>query len=389
MLQYTGGEVFMNHISKSQRGSMLVQVLISAGMMSAMALTMAQLFLQQNRQIKHLEQKSETIDIKNEIFMLLSDPVVCGCNLNPANLTPTPGAALTFNGTQANTSLNLTATGIRSSCDSGVPAHLTTTKRFISNLKINSIQVKEINPTSNNTRFTGRVEVGFSEETTMLKFRNISLPIEISTQQAAGAVNTVATCKVSADVDASKNCIQLGGTYNSTTNKCSLSDPIGDCEALGGTYDPNATPQCTLPSNPQTDCAALGGSFNSLTGKCSLDANTNCTALGGTIVSGKCQISSPTPTSTTDCSTTYGNGWVFDSRLRTCVPPGKHQAGDVAGRCVSGGITQPEAIYPALHDRFRRCTCATGYTTFPLSIGDPEASGAAAQSVFSCTKDTD
>lgn len=143
---------------------------------------------------------------------------------------------------------------------------------------------------------------------------------------------------------------------------------------LGGTYDPDATPKCTLPSNPQADCAALGGSFNSSTRKCSLDANTNCATLGGTIVSDKCRISPPS--NTTDCATTYGAGWIYDSILRTCVPPrANHGRGDIAGECVQGGgIGTPKApVPPAKRLHGSVCTCETGYTV--IVVDDIDSGG--------------
>lgn len=113
-----GGILMRRAWMQSQNGSMLVQVLITAGMMTAMALAMAQIFLQQNKQIKYLEQKSETIDLKNLILMTLRNENVCGCNLNPSFLTPLAGSPIVFNGTTANASINLSTSGLRENCSS-------------------------------------------------------------------------------------------------------------------------------------------------------------------------------------------------------------------------------------------------------------------------------
>lgn len=229
----------------SQQGSTLIQVLITAGMMTAMALVMAQVFLQQNRQIKFLEQKSETIDIKNQLLMTLQSQNVCGCNLNPLKLTPTPGTANSFNGTVANSILNLNATGLRETCNSSIAPFLEIGQSSNTNLKIESIRVIDINHRpvgADNNRFIGKLVIGFSPETTMIKLKDITLPIEILTVQTApDTANTVESCKVS--------------------------DGITSCKALGGEMVDGKCKIVTTPSGPE-DCSIYGTGWTFAAGRC-------------------------------------------------------------------------------------------------------------------------
>lgn len=70
-------------VIQNKNGSLLLQVLISAGLTTALALAIATLLVQQNKQIRSIEQKAEILDLKNEIVFNLGDENICGCNFNP------------------------------------------------------------------------------------------------------------------------------------------------------------------------------------------------------------------------------------------------------------------------------------------------------------------
>lgn len=200
--------------------------------------------------------------------------------------------------------------------------------------------------------------------------------------------NTDPKCTLPSNPQA--DCETIGGVFNDSTNpKCTLPTNLpANCTALGGVYNANTTPKCTLPSNPQANCAAIGGNFNSSTNKCTLDASSNCTALGGTIVAGKCQIANAPPGNTTDCSTTYGAGWIYDSVLRTCVPPrANHGRGDIAGECVQGPIV-PRTPVPPGKKVSGQCTCEDGYTVIVVDDFDigPEGPQVNDSKTITCMK---
>lgn len=223
----------------------------------------------------------------------------------------------------------------------------------------------------------------------MIKLKDISLPIEIKTVQATPqATNTVLSCKVADDIDVTTSCNLLGGTMNLLTGKCVLTDAAADCEALGGTYDANRNPKCAFSSNAQADCETLGGIFNISTGKCALDASASCTSLGGTLREGKCTIQGTLPNNSTSCEVTYGPGWVYDSNLRTCIPPAaKHKRGDLAGECVQGGLVVAVPVPPA-RKVAGQCSCEAGYKIIivdPLDSG-PEGTPVGETMTITCMK---
>lgn len=283
----------------NQKGTMLVQVLISAGLTTALALTVASLLVQQNKQIKFMEQKSEIIDIKNEILMALSNPQVCGCNFNPAKLIPlNSNSPIEFNTSPA----ELTITeGLRNDCNDSTIAFLKANEKTQSNLKVESIKVSNLTRVGLTSNWNGRLKVKFSGSNIALK--DLSLPINVETS-GAGPFQ-VDTCSVVDNIDQTASCNSLGGSI--VGGKCIIQDPQANCQSLGGSI---VDGKCLIQS-PQANCQSLGGTF---------DTNTN-----------KCNISRPT-NNTADCTAIYGTGWTHNGT--TCVPP--------AGKYKPQTITQYE-----------------------------------------------
>lgn len=75
----------MKTIFRSTKGQMLVQVLISLGLMSILSLLMAMIFNQQNQQIARMHLKSDLIDYKNTIRSSLSKNGNCLYNFKTLN----------------------------------------------------------------------------------------------------------------------------------------------------------------------------------------------------------------------------------------------------------------------------------------------------------------
>lgn len=178
----------------NEKGSTLIQVLIAAGLMSILALGFSSIISQQHKQIKVLEQKSETLDIKNEILIALSKQDICACNLNPSKLAPVgTRAAIEFSTSPA--TFNLTD-GLRTQCDGAYPKFLSTDKKTMTSLTVDRITIEEltqIDATSN--QWTGRMEVAFGGGNMALK--NISFPINVRTTSTTAPFQ-VDVCSVSA-----------------------------------------------------------------------------------------------------------------------------------------------------------------------------------------------
>ena len=179
----------------NSRGSMLVQVLISAGLTAALALTLASLLLQQNKQIKLMEQKSEIIDIKNEILMALSNPQVCGCNLNPSKLIPLgTKPAIEFSSSPATFNL---AEGLRADCEISTPTFLKSGKKTLSNLNVDHIKIASLTQVGATNNWNGRLEVKFSGSNIQLK--DLSMPINV--ESSGSGPFQVDTCSVVDNLD--------------------------------------------------------------------------------------------------------------------------------------------------------------------------------------------
>lgn len=174
----------------NQKGSTLIQVMITGGLIAILALTMASLFAQQNKQIKLMEQKSETLDIKNEILMSLSDQVICGCNLNPSKLAPLGSLpAITFNASPANLDLSR---GLRKNCDSTTTPFLISDKKMFSGLEIDTVHVAGLEQISGGLSWMGHLEISFKN--TSMKIKNLSLPLRAETSVDGSGNYQVETC---------------------------------------------------------------------------------------------------------------------------------------------------------------------------------------------------
>lgn len=69
----------MKSIFRLNKGISLIEVLVSVGIMSILALAMTTMISNQSKEIKALEEKYTAVDVKNQLEKLLSSPTYCGC----------------------------------------------------------------------------------------------------------------------------------------------------------------------------------------------------------------------------------------------------------------------------------------------------------------------
>lgn len=202
---------------KFQKGFGLIQAMVGMGITMIMALAITSVITAQNKQIKHLEQKSEILDLKNEISMNLNKANVCGCNLNPSKLTPLGNisAIELSNSPTATISLPL---GLRHDCTAATLPFARVDQRLVSGVVISNIQLVELSQSPTvSTEWNARLEIQLSNGAT-LQHKKISLPIVAVT--SATAPYTIQSCSIANGGS--------GGTPSPPTT-------TAECEAAYGT----------------------------------------------------------------------------------------------------------------------------------------------------------
>lgn len=282
-------------LNLNQKGIALLQVMIGMGITMIMAFALSSIMINQNKQIKHLEQKSEILDLKNEISLSLSNINVCGCNLNPARLSPS-GTHTAIQFTSSPTASISLPLGLRHNCISATSPFVQVNQKLPSGVTISSIEVVGLtqNP-SVATEWNARLEIQFSNGA-ILQHKKISLPLKAIT--SAAAPFSIDSCSVTNSIDQEASCTALGGSI--VNGQCILNS-VSTCQSLGGVFSSGS---CKLPTKTPTttaDCSALLGT-------------------GWTFANNQCiPPTSAPPTNSTDCVNTYGAGWTYSGG--TCMPP--------------------------------------------------------------------
>lgn len=282
-------------LNLNQKGIALLQIMIGMGITMIMAFALSSVMINQNKQIKHLEQKSEILDLKNEISLSLSNINVCGCNLNPARLSPSgTHSSIEFSASPtASISLPL---GLRHNCSSSTLPFVQIDQKLPSGVVISNIEVVGLtqNP-SVATEWNARLEIQFSNGA-ILQHKKISLPLKAIT--SAAAPYSIDSCSVSNSIDQEASCTALGGSI--VNGQCILNS-VSTCQSLGGVFSSGS---CKLPTKSPTttaDCSALLGD-------------------GWTFSNNKCTPPAAVPpTTTAECAALYGSGWTYSGG--SCAPP--------------------------------------------------------------------
>ena len=118
----------------SERGNILIQVLIAGGIGLTMMAALSKLMINQHNAVNFLEDKLSMIDFERELEQLLGDPAACGTTLVGTAVSPTPQSVV------------ITDASANVLYDPG-----DATKNRFKGLKINSIDVRDLTVGGPNT----------------------------------------------------------------------------------------------------------------------------------------------------------------------------------------------------------------------------------------------
>lgn len=217
-------------IIANQRGQSLIQILISAALISMLALAFASMLSGQYRQTAALAEKLGALDLQKLLTGVLSDGSVCTYQLT----TPT---AKTFDASKIGTSnppiIDL-GQSIPVSANAGAPpaVQVNSPASAISNtLYPTSITLQNISGTTAGNQFTGHIQVAFDNSKLLHPIHPVDVQVTLATT-GTGSTKTIASCLSS---------------YGSSSSGGLSPDAM--CASLGGTWNSSASPQCALPTN--------------------------------------------------------------------------------------------------------------------------------------------
>lgn len=194
----------------NQNGFSLIEILIASGIIAIVAMAMASMTSSQQKQMRLLEQKSETIDLKNTLAKLLYDPAICTTQLQ--NLPLTPDVALNFvNKDISSINTAVESTPIVAGPVAGVSSPLPNSKTGI---KVDGLRLQNfvlIKPGV----YRSIMEISFDKNSTIIALIPINLGLVLKVNMAT---NQIQSCE-SLDIKES-HCNELGGTWDPATLEC-------------------------------------------------------------------------------------------------------------------------------------------------------------------------
>jgi Tfp pilus assembly protein PilV len=144
----------------SIRGFSLLQVTISVGVLSILALAMLTMSINQAAALRYLEQKAEALEIKTLIGATFQEPNVCSCQVNPsATVDNFNDANLWFDSAVVDGSQSISVKKLKSGCELASPGLISEGQRLPSGLVVDKINLVNLLPTSNPNQWQGDWQV--------------------------------------------------------------------------------------------------------------------------------------------------------------------------------------------------------------------------------------
>ncbi|WP_291516471.1 hypothetical protein [Bdellovibrio sp. ArHS] len=185
-----------------ERGQGIVQLLMAFGLLGFLATVSASVVVNQQREFQFLEQKANSLDLKNQLMLTFQNPDLCTCQLNPdLTVDNWNDANLRFNANREDGSESLNLRRIRAGCSPTDGIIVRENQVLSSGLIIDKVQVTDLRPTSyvdlagNKLEWMAKLTVSFKPESSRRALKPISFefPVQVDTSKPKVA-RTVSSC---------------------------------------------------------------------------------------------------------------------------------------------------------------------------------------------------
>jgi Tfp pilus assembly protein PilV len=153
----------------------LVELMIALGMLSILALGFASFVVNQQKSMSALEQKADSIELRNYLMLSLQNASICTCQLNP-NLTEDDSndTNLWFNSNITDGSQTIDLKKLRTGCGVSDPIIALEGKVLSSGLTMEKIELKNIVPTGVTNEWQGDIVISWLQSSLKYSLKPIS-----------------------------------------------------------------------------------------------------------------------------------------------------------------------------------------------------------------------
>ena len=171
----------------SQRGFSLVEILVGAALIGVVALVSASILTSQTSSIRYVAQKSEVLDIREQMLMALQSPDTCSCQLNPALTTDNSNDSnLIWNSAVVDGSALMNVKSLKAGCALNSPVIVQEGQAITPDLSVSRVDFAALRPTGTPGEWQGKWRVSFTTQ----KERVPIAPLEIDALVTTGLLGT-------------------------------------------------------------------------------------------------------------------------------------------------------------------------------------------------------
>jgi len=162
----------------AQSGQVLVNVMIAGAMIAGILVAVMSITSEQSKSLKHLFQKSEILELKNNMTNALAKPAVCSWQFFGQTIDTTNPASV-----PTTLALNVLYSGLTPS----TPILVKKLEKALSYLKVKDIKYVKIHQTVGD-EYTGTLQVFFDQSADMQPFKQLELTLNVVIDSSLGTV---------------------------------------------------------------------------------------------------------------------------------------------------------------------------------------------------------
>jgi type II secretory pathway pseudopilin PulG len=170
----------------------LVEIMVALGILSILALAFATFVVNQQKNMAALEQKEDSVELRNYLMLSLQNASVCTCQLNP-NLTEDDSndANLWFNSNMTDGSQTINLKKLRTGCGVSDPNIAFEGQVLPSGLTMEKIELKNIVPTGVTNEWQGDIVISWLQSSVKYSLKPISLRQKFLIDPTSPAANRI------------------------------------------------------------------------------------------------------------------------------------------------------------------------------------------------------